>query len=59
MKEKTWKVVGNTGKRADLEAGDEKKEVEKPAHIRTRDFTHWLAPGSRIDDTVLASMFKR
>ena len=59
MKETTWKVVANTGKHADLESGTEKKEVDKPPYISTRDFTHWLAPGSRIDDNVLASMFKR
>ena len=59
MKTKTWKVVANTGKRADLEFGTEKKEVQKPAHISTRDFTHWLAPGSQIDESTLPSLFKR
>ena len=59
MKEKTWKVVANTGKHADLESGTEKTGIQKPDHISTRDFTHWLAPGSKIDDSALESMFKR
>jgi hypothetical protein len=30
MKTKTWKVIANTGKQADLESGLEKKEIRKP-----------------------------
>ena len=30
MKTKTWTVITNTGKQADLESGLEKKEVQKP-----------------------------
>jgi len=33
MKTKTWTVISNTGKQADLESGLEKKEVQKPTHI--------------------------
>jgi hypothetical protein len=33
MKTKTWRVITNTGKQADLESGLEKKEVQKPLHI--------------------------
>ena len=58
MKTKTWKVITNTGKQADLESGLEKKEVQKPTHISARDFIHWLAAGSRIDDDSLRSLFK-
>jgi hypothetical protein len=59
MKTKTWKVMTNTGKQADLESGLEKKEIQKPAHISARDFVHWLAPESRIDDNSLRSLFKQ
>lgn len=59
MKTKTWKVITNTGKQAALESGLEKKEVQKPAHISARDFVHWLAPESRIDDNSLRSLFKQ
>jgi hypothetical protein len=59
MKPKTWKVVTNTGKQADLESGSEKRQVLKPTHITARDFVHWLAAESRIDDDSLRSLFKR
>jgi hypothetical protein len=59
MKAKTWKVIANTGKQANLESGVEKKEFDRPSHISARDFTHWLAPDSRIDDNTLKSLFKR
>jgi hypothetical protein len=59
MKTKTWKVVTNTGKQAELESGIEKKELQKPAHISAREFIHWLAPESRIDDNSLQSLFKQ
>ena len=55
MKTKTWTVITNTGKQADLE----KKTVQKPTHISPREFTHWLAAKSRIDDASLQSLFKR
>jgi hypothetical protein len=59
MKSKTWKVITNTGKQADLESGLEKKQVQKPTHICAGDFVHWLAPESRIDDNSLRSLFKQ
>jgi hypothetical protein len=59
MKTKTWTVVTNTGKQADLESGLDKKTVQKPTHISPREFTHWLAARSRIDDASLQSLFKR
>jgi hypothetical protein len=59
MKTKTWTVIANTGKQADLECGTEKKIVQKPPHISAREFAHWLAPDSRIDDDALRSLFKR
>jgi hypothetical protein len=59
MKTKTWKVITNTGKQADLESGLEKKGVQKPAHISAREFIHWLAPQSSIDDNSLRSLFKQ
>ena len=58
MKTKTWKVITNTGKQADLESGLEKQEVQKPTHISARDFIHWLAVESRFDDDSLRSLFK-
>ena len=58
MKTKTWTVITNTGKQADLESGLEKREVRKPTHISARDFVHWLAPESHIDDDSLRSLFK-
>ena len=54
MKTKTWKVMTTTGKQADLESGLEKKEIQKPAHISARDFVHWLAAESHIDDNSIA-----
>ena len=59
MKTKTWTVITNTGKQADLESGLEKKAVQKPTHISASDFVHWLAATSRIDDDNLRSLFKR
>jgi hypothetical protein len=38
MKMKTWKVIANTAKQADLESGLEKKEVQKPTHISASEF---------------------
>jgi hypothetical protein len=58
MKTKTWTVATNTGKQANLESGLEKIEVQKPPHITAREFVHWLAPDSHIDDTSLGSLFK-
>jgi hypothetical protein len=58
MKTKTWTVIANTGKQADLESGLEKKEVQKPAHINNREFVHWLAANSHIGDDSLRSLFK-
>jgi hypothetical protein len=58
MKTKTWTVIANTGKQADLESGLEKKEVQKPMHISAREFVHWLEPAFRIDDDSLRSLFK-
>lgn len=58
MKTKTWTVIINTGKQADLESGLDKKEVMKPTHISAREFAHWLAPATRIDEDSLRSLFK-
>jgi hypothetical protein len=58
MKTKTWTVIANSGKQADLESDLEKKEVQKPTHISAREFVHWLAPESHIDDSSLRSLFK-
>jgi len=58
MKTKTWTVLANTGKQADLESGLEKKEVRKPSHISAKEFVHWLAPKSRIDEDSLRSLFR-
>jgi hypothetical protein len=59
MKTKTWTVITNTGKQADLESGFEKKTVQRPTYISAREFSHWLATKSRIDDASLQSLFKR
>ncbi|MGD1025161.1 MAG: hypothetical protein ABR880_20440 [Candidatus Sulfotelmatobacter sp.] len=58
MKTKTWTVINNTGKQADLESGVEKKEVQKPSHITAREFVHWLPPESHVEDDSLRSLFK-
>ena len=58
MKIKTWTVMANTGKQADLESGLEKKEVQRPEHISAREFIHWIAPKSHIDDDSLRSLFR-
>ena len=58
MKAKTWKVITNTGKQADLLSGLEKKEVQKPTHISARDFIYWLSAESHINDDSLRSLFK-
>ena len=59
MKTKTWTVIANSGKQAELESGLEKKEVPRPMHITSSEFIHWLAAKSRIDDDNLRSLFKR
>jgi hypothetical protein len=59
VKTKTWTVISNTGKQADLESDLEKKEFQRPTHITSREFVHWLAAASRIDDNTLQSLFKR
>jgi hypothetical protein len=59
MKPKTWTVITNTGKQADLESGLETKAFPRPTHITAREFVHWLAAKSRIDDNSLRSLFKR
>jgi hypothetical protein len=56
---KTWTVVQNTGKRADLESGTDRKEINRPENISARDFIRWLAPNSRLEDGVLQSLFKK
>jgi hypothetical protein len=58
MKTRTWTVITNTGKQADLESGLEKKEVQRPMHISAGEFIHWLAPDSHIDEDSLRSLFK-
>jgi hypothetical protein len=58
MKAKTWTVITNTGKQAELESGLDKKDVQKPSHISPREFLHWLAPESHVDDDSLRSIFK-
>jgi len=58
MKTKTWKVISNTGKQADLESGIEKKEVQRPTHISAKELVNWLGPASRINDDSLRSLFK-
>jgi hypothetical protein len=58
MKTTTWTVIANTGKQADLESGLEKKAVQKPTHISAKEFVHWLAPDSHIDENCLRSLFK-
>jgi len=59
MKVKTWTVITNTGKHADLESGIEKKAIQKPIHISASEFIHWLAPESHIDDEALRTLFQR
>ena len=59
MKTKTWTVITNTGKQADLESGLEKKEVQKPTHISAKEFVHWLAANSHIEDDSSRSLFRR
>lgn len=59
MTVKTWTVITNTGKHADLESGIEKKEIQKPMHISANEFIHWLAPESHIDDEALRTLFQR
>ena len=58
MKTKTWTVITNTGKQADLESGLEQKTVQKPTHISAGEFVHWLAADGHIDDDSLRSLFK-
>ena len=35
----------------------EKKAVQKPLHVSVREFIHWIAPESHIDDDSLRSLF--
>ena len=56
---KTWTVIANSGKEADLESDLEKRVVQKPTHISASEFIHWLAPASHIDDESLRTLFRR
>jgi hypothetical protein len=38
MKPKTWRVIANTGKQADLQSGLEKRAAEKPARVSAKEF---------------------
>jgi hypothetical protein len=58
MKTKTWTVITNTGKQADLESGLEQKTVQKPTYISAKEFIHWLAPDTHIEEDSLRSLFK-
>jgi hypothetical protein len=58
MKPRTWTVITNTGKHAELESGLEKKEYPRPTHITSKEFAHWLAAETHIDDSTLQSLFK-
>jgi hypothetical protein len=58
MKTKTWTVIANTGKQADLQSGLEKKTVQKPTHISGKEFVHWLAPRAVWMMAFLQSLFK-
>src|SRR3984893_12097078 len=40
-------LITNTGKQVDLESGLEKATLQKPPHIRPRDFSHWLRSEER------------
>jgi len=59
LKSKTWNVIANTGKQASLESGLEKKEIQKPPQISSKEFIHWLAAEGRVDDDSLRSLFKQ
>jgi hypothetical protein len=56
LMKKTWKVLQNTGKRADLSNGSETREVPKPKSMSTAQFHDWLRPESEIDDAALAML---
>jgi hypothetical protein len=58
MKTKRWTVIANTGKRADLESGLEKKAVQKRPHICAREFIHWTELYSHTVDDSFRSLFK-
>jgi hypothetical protein len=57
-KTKTRTVTTHTGKCAGLESGLEKKAVQRPTHISAREFIHWPAPRSHVDEDTLRSLFK-
>jgi len=54
MKMTTWTVIAKTGK-ADLD-WPLKTGGSEADHITAREFVHWLAPDSHIDDDSLRSL---
>jgi hypothetical protein len=58
MTTKTWTVITNTENKQTLNPPLRKKEVQKPTQISAREFVHWLAPKSHVDDDSLRSLFK-
>jgi len=57
--DKIWTVEQNTGKRADLSSGSERREIRRPHAMSTPEFYSLLAPGTAVDDSVLQELFKK
>jgi hypothetical protein len=43
-------VESRHGQTSRPQSGLEKKAVQKPPHISAKDFVHWLAPESQVDE---------
>jgi hypothetical protein len=51
---KDWTIVQHTGKRMDLERGDERKQIRAPKDPQRRQGFRELRPRQPIDDVTIA-----
>jgi hypothetical protein len=51
-----WNVVRNTGDRAFLERGDERKEVDRPKPMSQDEFRELIAADSSFEDSTVGTL---
>jgi len=51
-----WSVLRNTGNRAYLERGDERKEVDRPKPMSQDEFRELFAVDSSVDDATVETL---
>lgn len=53
--ENSWRVAQNTGKRATIVRGSERREIQRPAGMTLKEFVQALPHGSMVSDSDLAT----